>query len=135
MSVPGQSEGSVACWVFLSILEVVTTCEIKSKEAVITASGEDSTRSLSNAHVQQYCRNTAELWAYCRLKLLALGKLCGLMPKSNPSSEQIHLVVELSSGIDEEELDDANEGLFLAGLVTISIIFLMFTLLNKVLLK
>ena len=83
-------DGSVACWVFLSILEVkpscllsiailqfthiiahntpqvVTTCEVKSKEAVIKASNDDSTRSLSNAHVQQYCRYTAELWAYCR---------------------------------------------------------------------
>ena len=48
------------------------------------------------------------------------------MPKSNPNSEQIHLVVELSSGIDEEELEDANDGQYLAGLVTISILFSIF---------
>ena len=48
------------------------------------------------------------------------------MPKSNPNSEQIHLVVELSSGIDEEELEDANDGQYLAGLVTISILFTIF---------
>ena len=48
------------------------------------------------------------------------------MPKSNPNSEQIHLVVELSSGIDEEEIDDAIDGQYLAGLVTISILFSIF---------
>lgn len=28
-----------------------------------------------------------------------LGDLCGLMPGSNPSSEQLHIVVELSAGM------------------------------------
>ena len=43
---------------------------------------------------------------FFRLKLLELGKLCGLMPKSTPSSQQIHLVVELSAGIQDDEEEE-----------------------------
>ena len=92
--------GSIACWIFLSTLEVVQTCEFKSKEALSRDSGDN--RKSSTVHVQQYCLYTAELWAYCRQKLLDLGSLCGLMPKSNPTSEQLHLVVELIAGIRDD---------------------------------
>jgi hypothetical protein len=35
----------------------------------------------------------------------SLGELCGLLPGNEPSSEQLHRVVELSSGIiDDHEL-------------------------------
>lgn len=33
------------------------------------------------------------------------GKLCGLTPESSPTSEQIHLVVELALGIRDDEDD------------------------------
>ena len=92
--------GSIACWIFLSTLEVVQVCELKSKEAFANNSSDN--RKSSTAHVQQYCLYTAELWAYCRKKLLELGGLCGLLPKSNPSSDQLHLVVELITGISDD---------------------------------
>ena len=92
--------GSIACWIFLSTLEVVQVCELKSKEAL--SSNTCDNRKSSTVHVQQYCLYTAELWAYCRKKLLELGDLCGLLPKSNPTSDQLHLVVELIAGINDD---------------------------------
>ncbi|KAL1131835.1 hypothetical protein AAG570_011446 [Ranatra chinensis] len=77
--------GTVSCWVYLSCLEVLLTCETYTE------------RSL----VEQYSIYTAGLWAYARRKLGELGELCGLMPGNAPTSEQIHLVVEISSGLDE----------------------------------
>ena len=52
-------EGSIACWILLSALEVLNTCQ---------EFGEASTNQ-----VQQFCLYTAELWSYCREKLLHLG--------------------------------------------------------------
>ena len=52
-------EGAIACWVFLSCLEILLTCE-KSSDA-------------SN-RIQLYCLNTASLWEYAREKLVELGK-------------------------------------------------------------
>ena len=92
--------GSIACWIFLSTLEVVQICELKSKETLLSDSVDN--RKSSTAHVQQYCLYTAELWAYCRKKLLELGSLCGLLPKSTPTSDQLHLVVELITGISDD---------------------------------
>ena len=92
--------GSIACWIFLSTLEVVQVCELKSKEKLSSDSMDN--RKSSTAHVQQYCLYTAELWAYCRKKLLELGSLCGLLPKSTPTSDQLHLVVELITGISDD---------------------------------
>ena len=99
LEVPCPS-GTIACWIFLSTLEVVQVCELKSKETLSNDTGDN--RKSSTVHVQQYCLYTAELWAYCRKKLLELGNLCGLLPKSNPTSEQIHLVVQLISGINDD---------------------------------
>ena len=92
--------GSIACWIFLSTLEVVQVCELKSKQTLSSDSVDN--RKSSTAHVQQYCLYTAELWAYCRKKLLELGALCGLLPKSTPTSDQLHLVVELITGISDD---------------------------------
>lgn len=52
--------GSVACWVLLSALKVLKTCQEFSIK--------------STAQVQNYCLHTAELWSYCREKMLRLGK-------------------------------------------------------------
>ena len=78
-------KGSIACWILLSALEVLKTCQDMSQS--------------SSSQVQQFCLYTAELWSYCREKLYQLGELCGLLPKCEPSSDQLHFVVELSSGI------------------------------------
>ena len=55
-------QGSVACWVLLSALEVLQTCR-------------DFSQNSTSTQVQQYCFYTAELWSYCREKMLLLGKL------------------------------------------------------------
>lgn len=80
-------KGSIACWVFLSCLEILLTYEKYSD---------------SSNRIQLYCLHTASLWEYARNKLLELGNLCGLMPNMEPSSKQIHRVVELSSGIRDD---------------------------------
>ncbi|XP_077981439.1 trafficking protein particle complex subunit 10-like [Glandiceps talaboti] len=79
--------GSVACWVFLSCLEVLQMCE----------------RYGTSSQVDAYTHYTASLWAYAREKLHELGLLCGLMPDMTPSSEQLHLVVDLLSGMGKLE--------------------------------
>ncbi|XP_014773822.1 trafficking protein particle complex subunit 10 [Octopus bimaculoides] len=85
-------EGSLACWVFLSCLEVLHTSDKLN----------NSTEKL-NSHSLY----TASLWDYARKKLKELGVLCGLMPEvsSNPTSEQLNKVVDLlfGMGINEEE--------------------------------
>lgn len=79
--------GSVPAWVFLSSVEILQIYETYT----------------DSHHVEQYSRFTAGIWAYARQKLSELGKLCGLMPGQTPTSEQIHLAVEIFSG-----LGDAN---------------------------
>jgi hypothetical protein len=80
-------DGSLACWIFLSCLEILLTCEQYSD---------------SSNRIQLYCLYTASLWAYARLKLQELGLLCGLMPDQKLESEHLHRVVELSSGIRDD---------------------------------
>lgn len=46
-------QGAVACWVFLSCIEILQTCENYTE---------------SN-HVEQYSRYTAGIWAYARQKV------------------------------------------------------------------
>ncbi|XP_077870165.1 LOW QUALITY PROTEIN: trafficking protein particle complex subunit 10-like [Saccoglossus kowalevskii] len=82
--------GSVACWVFLSCLEVLQMCE----------------RCGNASQVDVYTHYTASLWAYARDKLLELGLLCGLMPDMTPLSEQLHLVVNLLSGMGQSGLTE-----------------------------
>jgi hypothetical protein len=53
--------GSVACWVFLSTLEVLFTCQ-----KVCDLSPE--------VKLQQFFHETADLWSYARQKLYELGK-------------------------------------------------------------
>ena len=75
-------EGSRDCWVLLTCLEVLQACS-RQEEAKVSL-------------------HTADLWAYAREKLLALGTLCGLGPSQTPTSEQLHLMVTLTSGIQED---------------------------------
>ncbi len=80
-------DGSLACWIFLSCLEILLTCEQYSD---------------SSNRIQLYCLYTASLWAYARVKLQELGRLCGLMPDQTLGSEHLHRVVELSAGIRDD---------------------------------
>ncbi|XP_022242094.1 trafficking protein particle complex subunit 10-like [Limulus polyphemus] len=75
--------GSIACWVFLSCLEVLQTCEIFKE----------------SSQVEACSLYTAGLRSYAREKLHELGILCGLMPDMEATSEQLHLVVSLLSRI------------------------------------
>ncbi|KAK6641251.1 hypothetical protein RUM44_012960 [Polyplax serrata] len=76
-------EGAIACWIFLVCLEVLYTCENYN----------------GTAHIEAYSLYTAGLWSYARDKLKELGELCGLTPCMKPTSEQLHTVVGLSSGM------------------------------------
>ncbi|KAL7300310.1 hypothetical protein TKK_0006940 [Trichogramma kaykai] len=78
-----KPEGSIECWAFLCALEVLNACQ---------ASIDSSQMDLCSLH-------TASLWALARDKLESLGKLCGLMPGSEPTSEQLHTVVYLIAGM------------------------------------
>lgn len=89
-------EGSLACWVFLSCLEVLQTSE-KLNDT-----------NQSNAHSLY----TASLWDYARRKLKELGFLCGLMPglDSKPTSEQLSKVVDLLFGMGVNDEDATGIG-------------------------
>ncbi|XP_047359612.1 trafficking protein particle complex subunit 10 isoform X1 [Vespa velutina] len=86
-----RPEGSVECWAFLCALEVLQACQL-------------SAFSIDNNQQLDLCSlHTASLWALARDKLGALGKLCGLMPGSEPTSEQLHTVVYLIAGMGDSE--------------------------------
>ncbi|KAK3098351.1 hypothetical protein FSP39_018670 [Pinctada imbricata] len=83
--------GAVDCWVFLSGLEVLQKCDSFTEAS----------------QTKSYSLHTASLWDCIRKKLFAVGKLCGLLPESQTSSEQLQLVLELTAGMGiEEDLDD-----------------------------
>ncbi|XP_071955676.1 trafficking protein particle complex subunit 10-like [Antedon mediterranea] len=75
--------GSIDCWVLLSSLEILDMCE---------------KRATSN-YRESYSYYSASLRAYAQSKLHQLGLLCGLMPDTEPTSEQLNMVVELLSGM------------------------------------
>ncbi|KAF7262889.1 SIDL trafficking protein particle complex subunit 10 isoform X2 [Rhynchophorus ferrugineus] len=75
--------GAVWCWLFLASMEVLQICD-KFNQA---------------DQVEEYSRQTASLWEYASQKLRSLGELCGLMPQGEPTSEQLHIIVNLSAGM------------------------------------
>lgn len=86
--------GSLSCWQFVNCLEVLNLCDcVNGTENIIKCS--------------QY---TASIWNLAKDKLYELGKLCGLLPNYTPTSEQLHIVVQLSSAIgDNPERDDKEQ--------------------------
>ncbi|XP_043257656.1 trafficking protein particle complex subunit 10 isoform X1 [Colletes gigas] len=86
-----RPEGSIECWSFLCALEVLQACQLSSY-------------NIDNNQQLDLCSlHTASLWALARDKLGDLGKLCGLMPGNEPSSEQLHTVVYLIAGMGDSE--------------------------------
>ncbi|KAJ8026427.1 Trafficking protein particle complex subunit 10 [Holothuria leucospilota] len=86
--------GSVACWVFLTCVEVLQKYEKMS----------------SMCQMEIHSHYTANLWVYAQRKLAELGELCGLMPnRSGPSSEQLNSVVNLLSGMGKSSPATQNE--------------------------
>lgn len=86
--------GALACWQFICALEVLKIC--------------DEIAETGDSHeCFQFC---ADIWNLAKDKLYELGKLCGLLPGCTPSSGQLHIVVQLSSGIGDtitaDDLED-----------------------------
>lgn len=85
--------GSLSCWQFVNCLEVLNLCDsVIGTENIIKCS-----------------QHTASIWNHAKDKLLELGKLCGLLPGSQSTSEQLHIVVQLSSSIGESPERDEQE--------------------------
>lgn len=86
-------DGALACWEFISALEVLDACE--------TAIETDNTTNIF--------KYTAPIWNLAKDKLYELGKLCGLFPGFTATSDQLHIVVQLSAGMGDnfEETDRA----------------------------
>lgn len=86
-------DGALACWQFVCASEVLTLCD----DAVAADASRDATG------IFQY---TAGIWSVAKDRLYELGGQCGLLPGQQPTSAQLHAVVQLSAGIGDDE-DDA----------------------------
>lgn len=85
--------GSLSCWQFVNCLEVLNLCDcVVGTESIIKCS-----------------TYTASIWNLAKDKLYELGKLCGLLPNFTPTSEQLHIVVQLSSAIGDAPERDEKE--------------------------
>lgn len=85
-------KGALACWQFICAMSVLKICDDMAAETG------------DNHECFQY---SADIWNLSKDKLYELGKLCGLLPGCTPSSEQLHIVVQLSAGIgDTITVDD-----------------------------
>lgn len=78
-----MAEGALACWEFVCALEVLDVCE----------------KAVESKEVTSIFHHSAPIWNLAKDKLFELGKLCGLLPGFTPTSEQLHIVVQLSAGI------------------------------------
>lgn len=83
-------KGALSCWQFICAMEVLKICE-----------------AADTGESDECFQYTADIWNLAKDKLYELGKLCGLLPGCTPSSEQLHIVVQLSAGIgDTITVDD-----------------------------
>lgn len=97
--------GAKDCWVFMNCMEITQSLERKRDEfmKVMTDESSEICMNITNNELQL---EIANLWDLARSKLLNLGELCGLMPDIETSSDNLQLVVDLISGMgDEEERD------------------------------
>lgn len=85
-------DGALDCWEFVCALEVLDVCE-----TAIEAKDTDD-----------IFKHSAPIWNLAKDKLYELGKLCGLLPGSIPTSAQLHIVVQLSAGMGDG-VDDSNQ--------------------------
>ncbi|XP_055852536.1 trafficking protein particle complex subunit 10 [Episyrphus balteatus] len=81
-------EGALQCWEFVCAREVLQIC--------------DQAMEPDEVICFQHC---APIWNLAKDKLYELGKLCGLLPGFTPTSEQLHIVVNLSAGIGDNPLE------------------------------
>ncbi|VVC37154.1 Hypothetical protein CINCED_3A025042 [Cinara cedri] len=76
-------KGSVACWVLQCCAQILIICQTVKK----------------SAHLEECSHHTAPLLYYSLKKLYELGELCGLLPDSVQTTEQLHTVQVLCSGM------------------------------------
>lgn len=86
LDVSGAPAGSAACWSLLTCAGALELCEQFKPSSTATLSDE-------------YHAATAGLWRTVQSCLYGLGNLCGLLQSRAPSSEQLHLVVQLLGGL------------------------------------
>ena len=78
--------GAVDCWVFLSASEILLICE----------------RYNDSSQMDSYSKNTIDVRAYSRRKLEVLGKICGLVPGMQSTSDHLHNVISLIAGMGKD---------------------------------
>lgn len=83
-------EGALACWEFVCALEVLDVCE----------------KAVESKDTSTIFQHSAPIWNLAKDKLHELGELCGLLPGFTPTSEQLHIVVQLSAGIGDSIPDE-----------------------------
>ncbi|XP_060864841.1 trafficking protein particle complex subunit 10 isoform X2 [Metopolophium dirhodum] len=76
-------QGSVACWVLQCCAQILVICQSVKKPE----------------HLEECSHHTAPLLYYSLKKLYELGDLCGLLPGSVQTSEQLHIVQVLCGGM------------------------------------
>ncbi|ODN03761.1 Trafficking protein particle complex subunit 10, partial [Orchesella cincta] len=125
LDVAFSEEGAVSCWVFVSCLEILSTIcghgqtpgtvtsqqnnlksSLESQDKVTSHDNKQQTNPANTQHhpyifmtASDFSVHTAHLWDYAREKLYELGKLCGLLPKSQPKSDHLHKVISLAAGL------------------------------------
>lgn len=85
--------GSLSCYQFVNCLEVLNLCD----------------GAIGTEKIIKCSQHTASIWNLAKDKLYELGKLCGLLPNSTPTSEQLHIVVQLSAAIGDDPERDPKE--------------------------
>lgn len=82
--------GALACWEFVCCMEVLNLCDqvTESKDIFMCS------------------QHSAPIWNLAKDKLYELGKLCGLLPNFTPTSEQLHIVTQLSATVGDEPIPD-----------------------------
>lgn len=87
--------GALACWEFVCCIEVLNLCD----------------QVLESKDILKCSQYSAPIWNLAKDKLYELGKLCGLLPGCTPTSEQLHIVVQLSAAIGDPVPQEPQEAL------------------------
>jgi len=98
-------EGATSAWVFVSALEILGTVCGYGQGSVHLGTlngngfGDHSNSNNTAMSPADFSVHTASLWDYAREQLYELGKLCDLLPQSQPKSDHLHKVISLSAGL------------------------------------
>ncbi|XP_039267443.2 trafficking protein particle complex subunit 10-like [Styela clava] len=100
--------GAKECWAFMSCMELTQSLSRICKQfQESTVQGSDVNSGMIMKMTSDELRlQIANLWNLARRKLFKLAELCGLSPGNETSSEDLQTVVNLISGMGEEEERD-----------------------------